>query len=241
MGWDVLELVMAIEERFRVTIPDERAERIHTVGELYVFLLERARKNAPIPCPTSRAFYRLRRTLLADGVDRARVRPATAVRDLFDPEARATAWPRLAAALELSNPPDIDPPPRGPTRRAFGIALAVAMLLPCLALLPLRLQAGGNPPFIVELVLSLLAALGVCLLFGAFWLDGRYLHPALVPRVRDLVLTLAARDTGQPQESQAESAPAAVWANLVAVLSKHTGVAADQIRPEYRFGDELAP
>jgi hypothetical protein len=240
MGLDVLELVMKIEERFGVTILDERAERITTVGELYVFLLEQGRKNAPTPCPTSRAFYRLRRALVADaGVDRAQVRPAVAVRDLFPAEVRPTAWPRLAATLGLTSPPDIDPPLRGPTWRAFRITLAAAMAVPLVLLLPFRLVPGDNSPLLLEVGLSLLVGLGVCFLFGVLWVDRRYLRPALVPRVRDLALSLAAQDVGRPDEGQTDS-PAEVWANLVAVLSDHTGVPADQIRPEHNFGEDLA-
>lgn len=37
---DLVEIVMALEERFDVTIPDEAAERVATVGDLLVTLAE---------------------------------------------------------------------------------------------------------------------------------------------------------------------------------------------------------
>ncbi|MCI0460889.1 MAG: acyl carrier protein [Gemmataceae bacterium] len=36
---DIVQLVMALEERFGVTIPDEQAEKIHTVGDAIEYIL----------------------------------------------------------------------------------------------------------------------------------------------------------------------------------------------------------
>ena len=41
---DTVELIMALEEEFDVEIPDEKAEKIHTVGEAISFIEENAKK-----------------------------------------------------------------------------------------------------------------------------------------------------------------------------------------------------
>lgn len=236
MGLDVMLLIMELEEHFGVTIPDERAERIYTVGELYRYLLARSRRGAQSPCPTGQAFYRLRRTLTQEfGVERARVRPAARLRDLFPKAARAATWPRLAAAVGLANLPDPDPPrKRGPSARVFWIAVtavtAVAGLLyPLMLLFP---DKDPTPPLAVCLFAWLGLLFLVCWFYGLFsWAAYSAARP--IPRLRDLAIRLAVWRPGPA----ADAAPnqAAVWADLTTILSKHSGVPAEQIRPEQQF------
>lgn len=48
MGLDTVELVMAIEEGFDLEIPDEKAAKIFTVGDMHAFLVsEFARRGRP--------------------------------------------------------------------------------------------------------------------------------------------------------------------------------------------------
>jgi acyl carrier protein len=41
MGLDTVELVMEIEEAFDISIPDDRASKMLTVGDVYEFILEK--------------------------------------------------------------------------------------------------------------------------------------------------------------------------------------------------------
>ena len=42
---DIVELVMAFEEEFSVEVPDEDAEKLHTVGDVINYIKERASKQ----------------------------------------------------------------------------------------------------------------------------------------------------------------------------------------------------
>jgi hypothetical protein len=239
MGVDTALLIMDLEDRFGITILDGTAERICTVGDLYLHILERVRRNRPIRCPTSRAFYQLRRTLTRElGVDRPRVRPATLLRDLFPADSRAILWPRLASALGLPDLPDPDPPLRGPTMSTFRKALlwTTVGIWRFNLLMPLLL----GPPVAVAAMLQLwfllwiLAVVGVSIILAAFWLDARSRRS--LPTVRDLVGRLAMQDFHRYLEADwSEPAPATIWAELVALLSAHTGKTADEIHPDDRF------
>ncbi len=37
---DLVQITMALEERFALAIPDERAERVHTVGDVFELMAE---------------------------------------------------------------------------------------------------------------------------------------------------------------------------------------------------------
>lgn len=42
---DVMEIIMAVEERFDVSVPDEKAERVSTVGDLQEAIAELQQKR----------------------------------------------------------------------------------------------------------------------------------------------------------------------------------------------------
>ena len=65
MGLDVMLLIMELEDHFGVPIPDERAERILTVGELYRYLLALVRDdNLALDCVQD-AFLRAHQSIRA--------------------------------------------------------------------------------------------------------------------------------------------------------------------------------
>src|SRR5262249_16894428 len=80
MGLDTVELVMEVEEAFGITIPDQEAEKIQTVGDLYHYILATL-GGPPLTTPgclSAAAFYRLRRQLMGRfRIERRRIQPAS--------------------------------------------------------------------------------------------------------------------------------------------------------------------
>src|SRR5271170_7360885 len=112
MGMDAIEIVLEIEEAFDISIPDEVAEKIQTVGQLYDYVVEQTRgrpkgsaDEAPDRtdvCLTAATFYLLRREPCAKlGLDRRQVRPRTPLEDLLPQGARRHDWAELALKLNL--------------------------------------------------------------------------------------------------------------------------------------------
>src|SRR5688500_12154199 len=76
MGLDAVELVIDVEEEFKIKISDSDAEKILTVGQLHDYVVERLPPGSPwvvalageavpsAPCLTAAAFYRIRRTFV---------------------------------------------------------------------------------------------------------------------------------------------------------------------------------
>lgn len=104
-GLDTVEMVMAIEEEFGVDIPDEDAERITTVGEMYHWLRRRL-SEMPHECLTQKMFYKLRRALIENyKIERRMIKPDTKVTDLLSLEEVEQGWPFLQLFIDLKTPP----------------------------------------------------------------------------------------------------------------------------------------
>ena len=105
MGLELVELVMAIEDAFGLTIPDDEASRLETVGQVtdYVVACLRDRAGPPAgPCPSARTFYRLRRELTTRlGVPRPAVRPGRPIGELIPAGFGRWRWPAVARAVGL--------------------------------------------------------------------------------------------------------------------------------------------
>ncbi len=108
MGLDAVELLMRVEEDFEISIEDEEAERITTPGQLCA-LIERklgvveAEKSSF--CPTSRAFYRVRRELINQGIERAHIKPRAQLNAVLPMARRRQLWHELQNALATPLPP----------------------------------------------------------------------------------------------------------------------------------------
>lgn len=109
MGLDTVELVMAFEEKFEITIPDEDAEKIVTVRDVIDYVYARVNHADAKTCLTQRAFYRLRRALQSElSLARPAVRPATRLTSIVPVEDRRAVWERLRSAVGASAWPDLN-------------------------------------------------------------------------------------------------------------------------------------
>src|SRR4051812_46724955 len=132
MSLDLVELVMDIEQKFGVVIPDDSAERLRTVGDTYQFLLRAREKALEGACASSAAFYRARRALCAHlGLTRRSVAPSSALEELLPTEGRRRHWHRFRAALQPFALPGL----RRPLwlRGAFDTAVLVVLAAACLS------------------------------------------------------------------------------------------------------------
>src|SRR4051794_203891 len=91
MGLDGVELVMAFEEAFGLSIPDEAASEMITPRQTIDYIESHVTTAPATHCLTQRVFYRLRRgirTALGEGLP---LHPGTKVREI----AERRDWPGL--------------------------------------------------------------------------------------------------------------------------------------------------
>lgn len=91
MGLDSVELVMNVEERFDIKLPDSVVSPIQTVAELAAVVKSRL-PTATDSCPSARGFCQVRRLMTTHvRIPRERIRPEARLHELF-PGDRRRKW-----------------------------------------------------------------------------------------------------------------------------------------------------
>lgn len=107
MGLDTVELVLAFEEEFGITIKDEDAEKLTTPGAVANYVMSRVRTNASDPCPSQAGFYRIRsRLMTAFSMQRKEIHLHSSLHQILKGDIRRN-WEKLRAALEAEHLPKL--------------------------------------------------------------------------------------------------------------------------------------
>lgn len=236
MGLDTVELVMEMEETFGITIPDEEAEKIHTVGQAYRYILAHL-GEPPMPgpgCLSAAIFYRLRRQLMGGlRVERSRVRPDSALDDLIPKPGRRTAWRQLEDSLGWRLPN---------LHRPYWVYQLWAFL--ALGFLPAEVMAWGwLGGFAGDAVFFLIifSAIGQLFLGVAIERITRPLATVLpVTTIRGLVPMVLATNLGTFRMNNPHGwTEAEVWDVLVSLICEQTGVSREIIKEDTSFVNDL--
>jgi|CXWL01.1.fsa_nt_gi acyl carrier protein len=131
MGLDAVELAMAFEEKFTITIPDEEAERMVTPRHVIDYIYSQVQHSDTKTCLSQRSFYRLRRALQHEfGLERRAVRANTSLDSIVPRDNRRSAWARLKQAADVEQWPELS---RSGTTvlaiAAASVAVATAVLV----------------------------------------------------------------------------------------------------------------
>ncbi len=221
MGLDAVELVMEVEDRFGISIPDGPAKQIRTAGDLYVYVLGRVQRLKDGTCRSAVVFYGLRTALFsAFDVDRALVRLDTPVSELFGDRAPHRAWGQLQQKLEFNLPGLRYPKWVGPAFAASLICAAASALVGFM----LDFAAGCALPFLVLLAFLPLIPLA----------NAQARVPDSCSTVRGFVRTIV---DNMPADAEAD--PDAVWHTVGELIADTAGVPADSVKRDSRFVEDL--
>jgi len=128
MGLDGVELVMAVEEEFGVSLIDDDLVKVVTprlLGDLVFSKLQHAEESV---CQSQHAFHILRRALVqAFGLGRKQVTIELRLRDFIAREREKDSWFSLKEACQARTWPALDYPAwLISTRRAASLVIVVA-------------------------------------------------------------------------------------------------------------------
>lgn len=223
MGLEIVELIMRAEEEFHIEILDSEAELLATPGMLCSLIEYKlsgvwpASPTTPAYCPTSRAFYAVRRELMQLGVARRDITPQTSLTTIWPRSQRRHHWNALGTALNFELPSL----QRSPEWAFVG-------------LLPLGM-------FPIWLAFSPAIALPCFILYALLWWLGSYLTqpfavhaPAELSSVGDLSRRLSIRLYATDGNS-----PSDLWPLVRALIADELGLTIEQVTRNADFVRDL--
>jgi acyl carrier protein len=233
MGLDGVELLMEVEEAFNITIPDDVAIKILTVGDLYKYVLDCLNSDAgtrPSVCLTAVTFNKLRRLLMSElGIDRGRIRPDSPTDSILPTQDRRVIWSRLEKTLKLKLPrltlPQL-------LEKLCWIVPAISAVVVLICMLPAFSSSG-----------SVLAA-GVCFvtlylaLRGAMEVWATLPSPAFAT-LGGLAQVVMAENLATIRAQHAGPNPTDTWEVLQAIIVAQLGVNPADVTPQASFVYDL--
>ncbi|MGV8119443.1 MAG: hypothetical protein AB2L14_06725 [Candidatus Xenobiia bacterium LiM19] len=111
MGLEGVELVMATECEFGISITDEEAGKVFTPGMLIDLVCTKVRMSDKKTCASQSAFYRLRRALMERlKLKRDALHPSTKLKDLFQVNDVSAFWNELKKDVKAKDWPEMSRP-----------------------------------------------------------------------------------------------------------------------------------
>jgi len=231
MGLDLVELVIDVETAFGISIPNEDASKIITVGQLYDYIIANLPAQETKRCLSAAAFYQFRRALTDQfDVDRREVRPSTLIGSIVPERKRRSDWQLLGRRLDWRVPTLVRP--AWMSVAFFGILLGwMAMTIAVWGR-----TAGFSLsaiPFVIAAIffgtlLLLLAALRLTSPFAT-----RFARECLT--VRGTVQAALALNYGKVSLQRSGWNRQEVWECLRAIIVEQLGVAPEQVVESAEF------
>jgi acyl carrier protein len=239
MGLDSVHLVIDIEEKFGISIPDKDATAITTVGELIDYVHGRVNSDGIAKCWTASCFYGMRRVLLdCIGVSASAVRLGRKMDDLIPWAERRRVWRRFREqGYQL--------PPLRLRKPLSDAIMCIAFCVPCLVV---AISVTREPTSIqLKAVLPLLMALfAACMVIWATLLvllrPFARLSPIGCETMREAVYYVTS-STASNVESRDDATPSigrGEVANRVrAIVSGQMGIPIEELADDKRFIQDL--
>ena len=105
MGLDSVELVIAVEEIFEISIEDEDAGMMRTVDDLYEYVIKVLNADSKESCLSSIAFYKTRKMIIKYlDITRNNIKPTTKVKSVFRERDIREQWTLIEKKMGIELP-----------------------------------------------------------------------------------------------------------------------------------------
>lgn len=190
MGLDSVELAMAFEEKFAITIPDEDAEKMITPRHVIDYIYSQVQHSDAKTCLSQRSFYRLRRALQHEfGLDRHAVKTTTRLDSIVPRNNRRHAWARLKRAADVEQWPELS------RSRATVLGIAAASVAVGTAVF------AADPPFAVGAAVFTAIGSSVLLARATQTLRLHFDAPATVGQLAEFLVARNAEQIKPPDQT----------------------------------------
>lgn len=221
MGLDGVELVMAVEDEFKINISDSDAARCVTVGLLVDLIYSRLRHNTQDPCLSQQGFHIVRKTMIELlGLKRSQIKLETRLGDLIGRTNRREIWHKLLHALRGQE--DAWPPLERPSWMNRIVNLVIPIII-CVAIVTLTWW-----PFIMALLVAVVAGILANLITIPFMQE----FPESFLKVQDLIKLVRTLDSRNWTKDE-------VFKKIREITVEQLGVKESQVTLEANFVKDL--
>lgn len=232
MGLEIVGIVLSVEERFGISMPDRDVIEMETVGDMHRYILDRLSESGRLlpgadregsACPSLRAFNRVRRGLVNTvSVDRRSVRLDARLSSLLPWHRRRSHWAQL--------------------ERDLGHRLPRLAVPRWVALAPIFVSEGvflsiSRHPLMAFLALVCGLLLSMPLLEAVEPLG--WAIPRQCATIRDLTAYAVIAQPGDTAESGTRLSPESVWRGLQTIIVEELDISPSMVSPEARFVRDL--
>lgn len=225
MGLDANEIVMEVEDHFGITIADDEAADVRTVGDLVALIRGRFVATASPQCLALPAFLSLRALIReVAGDPTLRVKPSDGIVGCLSPKQRRRLWRRLPELLGTAPPP---------LRRARPVRVALACVSVALVVAAVAVVAID----LVFLPFTLLTALVLVVLLYLMtaWLCN--VPPDSLTTLGDITLKIVGRSATVKQHDLPDDQ--SVLAELKPIIAEQLGIDSEEVVLSANFVEDL--
>lgn len=108
MGLDSVELIVSVEKKFGISIPDKECKKIYTVEDFANVVYQKIRIHPTKNCVTQILFYRIRKSLIELNVNRENIEPKSKISELIHVSELKEQWCQIEKKIELKLPTLVD-------------------------------------------------------------------------------------------------------------------------------------
>jgi acyl carrier protein len=241
MGLDGVELIMATEQEFGITITDDEAEKTITVGDLYALV---QRKLSIIPlnqCASANAFYRMRRHLVEFlGIPRKSVTLDRKMDELVDRENRRERYKNMGSILGFSLPDLTRPAWMEISMGTLGILSFIVIIL-CLIFSQRLIDDvyGKGQYWEGYLFIGSLVVFALVLLIYRVTEKLSIHFPGRCSTLRDMIGEITTMNYGKPGIWNNKSQEKDVRDKIKTLIIEQLGIAPEKVIPEAEFVKDL--
>lgn len=230
MGLDAVELVMEVEDRFGIKVPDAEACRMRTVADMAAFVISQLPRSSDI-CPTARSFYQFRRLLLEHGgLKRNQIGPRAKLNELLVVGRR-----RIWSSLRKEDP---RLPRLIPSLRVDRVFLYIAAAIFFAALIGLSIISLTYGVWIAMLV-GLLCCVSILPLFVALQNRFAFNFPVGIETAGDVARTMAPIEVPMENSGSRLVAQQKVLDEVRRITAEQLGLPLEKVLPESNFVKDL--
>jgi acyl carrier protein len=230
VGLDTVELVLEIEDAFSIKIPDDEANAMVTVGDVFDYIV--AKTSVPTNssvCLSAIAFYALRRAATTLGATN-RLRPSDPILAILPDSHRPEYWAQLQDTSKLRLPP---------LRRAnWLVTICTLGVIACSAILGVFAYRSTDSP-LAGFVSVVTAGIAVGLIAG--WITRPFaIYPANnCTTLRGLAESALGLNFKALSDRYNGASKNDLWVALRSIIVEQLGVSPEEVMPTASFVKDL--